>query len=191
VIAAVIMYSPFDFSLNALLLPLLGIPVFIIGIGFIVWLRIRTESRENADRLRKRIEKKQQIALHGAQLGDEILNQISLQDMQGCWKMVSVGRNGNFAPPEFFEQEIVRFVIEGVRFAIEPRNTTGTLKVDNSFEPVHFDRCDDDGGVHLCIVRIRNDELEICESEIGADRPQSFDPERKDNASLTRFKRIE
>lgn len=185
------MYSPFDFSLNALLLPLLGIPVFIIGIGFIVWLHIRTESRENADRLRKRIEKKQQIALHGAQLGDEILNEISLQDMQGCWKMVSVGRNGNFAPPEFFEQEIVRFVIEGVRFAIEPRNTTGTLKVDNSFEPVHLDRCDDDGDVHLCIVRIRNDELEICESENGADRPQSFDPERKDNASLTRFKRIE
>jgi uncharacterized protein (TIGR03067 family) len=191
VIAAVIMYSPFDFSLNALLLPLLGIPVFIIGIGFIVWLRIRKESRENADRLRKRTEKKLQIALNGAQLGDEILNQISLQDMQGCWKMVSVGRNGNFAPPEFFEQEIVRFVIEGVRFGIEPSNTTGTLKVDNSFQPVHLDRCDDDGDVHLCIVRIRNDELEICESEIGADRPQSFDPERKDNASLTRFKRIE
>lgn len=90
------MNSPFDFSLNALLLPLLGIPVFIIGLGLIVWLRIRKENRENADRLRKRTEKKQQIALHGAQAGDQILNEISLQDLQGCWKMVSVGRNGNF-----------------------------------------------------------------------------------------------
>lgn len=186
----VIMNSPFDFSLNALLLPLLGIPVFIIGIGLIVWLRIRKENRKAADRLAIREMKKQQIALHGAQPGDVILNEISLQDIQGCWQMVSVGRNGNFAPPEIFEQRIMKLRIEGVHFIIEPRNTTGTLRVDNSFQPVCLDRCDDDGDIHLCIARIRNGELEICESKIGADRPQSFDPDRKDNASLTRFKRI-
>ncbi len=186
----IIMYSPFDFSLNAWFLPLLGIPVFIIGIGLIVWLRIRKEDGETAERLRKLEEKKQRIALHGAQPGDEIRNDISLQDIQGCWQMVSVGRNGNFAPPEVFEQRIVRFRIDGIHVVIEPHNTTGTLKVDNSFQPVRLDQCDDDGDIHLCIARIRNSELEVCQSETGADRPQNFDPNRNDNASLTRFKRI-
>jgi len=184
------MHSPDGAVLYACLTILLAILILVLGIGMLAWARMKKEDREAAVRLAKREETRKRIALHGAQLGDVIVDDVSLEDMQGSWEMVSVGRNGNFAPPEVLQNASVGFVVSGARFFIEATNGTGTLKVDRSFSPVHLDQCDDDGDTHLCIVRLRNGELEICQGETGSPRPETFDPNRHDNASLTRFKRV-
>jgi len=34
---------------------------------------------------------------------DKIVTKVTLESIEGLWQMVSVGRNGNFAPPEVIE----------------------------------------------------------------------------------------
>lgn len=109
---------------------LLAILILVLRIGMLGWMRMKKEDREEAVQLADREEKRKRIALHGAQPGDVIVNDVSLEDIQGSWEMVSVGRNGNFAPPEVLQNAAVRFVIDGAAFFIEATNGTGTLKVD-------------------------------------------------------------
>jgi len=62
---------------------------------------------------------------------------------------------------------------------------------NNDLDPNQLDQHDDNGDTHLCIVRMRNGLLEICQAEVGKPRPTDFDHMRSDGASLTLFKRTE
>ncbi|EMI17093.1 hypothetical protein RMSM_05988, partial [Rhodopirellula maiorica SM1] len=46
------------------------------------------------------------------------------------------------------------------------------------------------GETHLCLVRLRNGHLEMCQGEVGKPRPLDFNRKRRDGASLVLFERI-
>jgi uncharacterized protein (TIGR03067 family) len=121
----------------------------------------------------------------------EIVEYVSLDSLQGTWEMVSVGRNGNFAPKHVIEEGNVVMEITGSEFRLVDTHEGGKLKLDNSVSPNHMDQLVDDGDVHHCVVRFRSRELEICQAEAGKKRPKDFSSQRHDGASLTRFQRME
>lgn len=116
---------------------------------------------------------------------------VTIDSIQGQWRMVSVGRNGNFAPQEVIDESNLVMSISGNEFELSDSGSSGTLKLRNNVLPTHMDQLDDDGDIHLCIVRFRNAELEICQGEVGKKRPMHFSEVRFDGASLTRFKSID
>jgi hypothetical protein len=68
--------------------------------------------------------------------------------------------------------------------------TGGTFAINCDAVPNEMNQIAEDGDEHLCIVRFRNQELEICQGEAGKPRPTHFRAKRRDGASLTRFKRV-
>ena len=118
---------------------------------------------------------------------DRIIDSVTLEAMQGEWELVSIGRNGNFAPQHVIDNSRMTMSIDGDNMSVVESDGSSKLKVDNGVSPTQLDQLDDDGDLHLCIVRIRNDELEICQGEVGKDRPTDFNPNRSDGASLVRY----
>ena len=128
------------------------------------------------------------LSPHGEQPGDKLQTSFTLDDIQGDWRMTSVGRNGNFAPSTVIEETNLLMSIEGPRYSVE--NSTGRLILTPAADGVQMDQIEDDGDTHHCIARLRNDELEICQADVGQQRPTDFRPDRTDDASLTRFARV-
>lgn len=118
------------------------------------------------------------------------LENVSLESLQGTWRMVSVGRNGNFAPQDGIEQANIVMKIDGSEFRMVDDQAGGTFTLNRDAVPNEMNQIADDGDEHLCIVRFRNHELEICQGDVGKPRPTAFRVKRRDGASLTRFKRI-
>jgi uncharacterized protein (TIGR03067 family) len=128
---------------------------------------------------------------------DNVQQHVTLDDLQGSWQMVSCGQQGNFGPKDMILAANIVIKIEGDRYSTSIRGEveeTGTLRVDSSRQPVHFDQHvesgEDAGNVHRGIVRLRNGQLEHCQGEIGQPRPKDFARKRKDTASLALFQRI-
>jgi uncharacterized protein (TIGR03067 family) len=121
---------------------------------------------------------------------------VTLETLQGKWRMVSVGKNGNFAPPQFFANTKIFLLIEGDKYSVETNGNlgdVGKLVIDTSKSPVFFDQVvtggSDAGKTHLGIVRFRDGLLENCQAEKGNPRPKDFNRKRKDNASLASFRK--
>jgi uncharacterized protein (TIGR03067 family) len=121
---------------------------------------------------------------------NDLVENVSLESLQGTWRMVSLGRNGNFAPQQGIEQADIVMKIDGNQFRIVGDQTGGTITLNCEVHPNEMNQIDDDGDEHLCIVRFKNHELEICQGEVGKRRPTHFRANRRDGASLTRFKKI-
>ncbi|MDB4766939.1 hypothetical protein OAG71_04545, partial [bacterium] len=108
----------------------------------------------------------------------------------GLWSMVSVGRNGNFAPPDVIKRSAIAIAIIGNTFTVTNTLKLSTVEIKNDVVPNELDQtADDDGETHLCIVRFRNGMLEICQAEVGKPRPTDFSHQRTDGASLTLFQK--
>src|SRR5262245_44750611 len=122
---------------------------------------------------------------------------VTLEQLQGRWRMVSVGKNGNFAPPGMFANVKIMMVIEGSRYTVisnGEQGDGGTIQVDSTKSPAHFDqridRGDDAGKSHLGIIRFREGMLEHCQADKGRERPKDFSRKRKDDASLACFRKV-
>jgi uncharacterized protein (TIGR03067 family) len=122
---------------------------------------------------------------------------VSLDALQGKWRMVSVGKNGNFAPPQFIANAKIFMIIQGDQYSIVndgDAGDRGTIRLDASQKPAHFDQHisagKDAGKVHLGIVRFRDGMLENCQADKGRERPKDFARNRKDGASLACFKKV-
>ncbi len=120
---------------------------------------------------------------------------VTLESLQGKWRMVSVGKNGNFAPPAVIASKKTFLIIQGDQYSVitnDAKGDAGTIKLDTSKSPVHFDQHitsgSDKGQVHLGIVRFRVGLLENCQGDIGDPRPKDFARKRKDDASLVCFR---
>ncbi|EAQ79740.1 TIGR03067 domain-containing protein [Blastopirellula marina] len=122
--------------------------------------------------------------------GDEVIDFVTLDSLQGVWRMVSVGRNGNFAPQEMIDKGNVIMSITGDRFCLENSGERGKLKLKNHLLPTHMDQLSDNGSPLLCIVRFIDGELEICQGDSGKKRPRHFARDRFDGASLARFAKV-
>jgi uncharacterized protein (TIGR03067 family) len=120
----------------------------------------------------------------------DVVENVSLDSLQGSWQMVSIGRNGNFAPQHGIEQANIVMKIDGNEMRIVADQTRSTFTLNHDAVPNQMNQIADDGDEHLCIVRFRNHELEICQGEAGKPRPANFNANRRDGANLTRFKKI-
>jgi uncharacterized protein (TIGR03067 family) len=120
----------------------------------------------------------------------DLVENVTLESLQGVWRMVSVGRNGNFAPQAVIDQANLVMKIDGNRMGMADEQTGATFTLNQGVVPNELDQLADDGDVHLCVVRFRNHELEICQGEPGKPRPTNFRARRRDGASLTRFERV-
>ena len=119
-----------------------------------------------------------------------IVDHVSLDHLQGLWRMVSVGRNGNFAPKEVIEKSNFTIAIVANTLTNTSALTMSRIEIKNDVVPNHLDQTDEDGETHLCIVRLRNHHLEMCQGEVGKPRPIDFNRKRRDGASLVLFERI-
>jgi uncharacterized protein (TIGR03067 family) len=120
----------------------------------------------------------------------DLVENVSLESLQGTWRMVSVGRNGNFAPQHVIESANVVMKIDGNKLRMVDDQTGAIFTLNHDVVPNQMNQIADDGDEHLCVIRFRNYELEICQGEPGKPRPTNFRANRRDGASLTRFKRI-
>lgn len=123
--------------------------------------------------------------------------QVTTANLQGKWLMVSVGKNGNFAPKEVILGARIYMMIEGDRYTVTSNGKIGDrgiIHLDTSKNPVTFDQQitagDDAGNKHLGIIRFVGEDLENCQAEAGSPRPKDFARRRSDGASLARFKRV-
>jgi uncharacterized protein (TIGR03067 family) len=121
---------------------------------------------------------------------------VTIESLQGKWRMVSVGKNGNFAPPQFIANTRIFMLIDGDTYKVETNGSigdVGKLVLDTTKSPVCFDQVitggSDAGKTHLGIVRFRDGLLENCQAEKGNPRPKDFNRNRKDNASLASFRK--
>jgi len=119
----------------------------------------------------------------------DLVENVSLESLQGTWRMVSLGRNGNSAPQHGIEQANIVMKIDGNDMRIVNDQSRSTFTLNNDVVPNQMDQIGD-GDEHFCLVRFRNHELEICQGEAGKPRPTNFRAKRRDGANLTRFKKI-
>lgn len=120
----------------------------------------------------------------------EIVDLVTLESIQGLWRVISVGRNGNFAPPEVIEQGNIAIAIVGNTMTLTNTLELSTIELNNDVIPNQLDQTDQDGDTHLCIIRKRDGNLELCQGEVGKPRPTNFDRQRNDGASLTMFEMV-
>lgn len=120
----------------------------------------------------------------------------SLKSLQGRWKMVSLGQNGDFENPRDMRSASIIFAIEGDRYSVSAGDKVqeeGTLLVDAKQDPPHLDQKisegPDAGKSHLGIVRIIDGKLENCQAAFGDERPDSFASGSSTTASLAVFER--
>ena len=134
-------------------------------------------------------------SLFGSSSSDE--TPVTLEALQGKWKMVGVGKNGNFAPPTMVANMKIYMTIDGDHYTVIADGTVGdqgTIKLDTTQNPVHFDQHitqgDEAGHAHLGLIRIRDGVLENLQGDTGAPRPKKFAAKWKDGASLASFRRV-
>jgi uncharacterized protein (TIGR03067 family) len=122
---------------------------------------------------------------------------VTLESLQGKWKMVGVGKNGRFAPATFIASARIYMTIQGDKYTVTNDGTIGDrgiIKLDTNQTPVHFDQHiqygDDAGSVHLGIVRFNDGILENFQAEKGCPRPKKFLTKWSDDASFAKFRRV-
>ena len=116
--------------------------------------------------------------------------------LQGKWRMLSVGKNGNFAEPEDMGSANITFEITGDAYVVtvgENIVEQGSIKVDTDQDPAHFDQHvsvgEDKGKSHLGLVRIVDGKLQNCQGDVDTPRPISFESSDNKSASLAVFER--
>lgn len=167
------------------LLPILNVAMGVAFVALILYLQIsrgmyRTVKKNNTGNPK----------ISGEDAEEVIIDHVSLDELQGLWRMISVGRNGNFAPKEVIEKSNFTIAIVSNTLTDTSALTMSTIEVNNDVVPNHLDQTDEDGETHLCLVRLRNNHLEMCQAEVGKPRPIDFNRKRRDGASLVLFERI-
>ena len=117
-------------------------------------------------------------------------------ELQGAWKMISLGRNGKFDEPDDVSTAGIVFAIDGEKYSVTAGDQVqeqGTLVFNASENPAHFDQAitegPDAGKSHLGIIRLVAGKLHNCQAAFGEPRPQSFDAQANSSATLAIFER--
>lgn len=121
---------------------------------------------------------------------------VTVEALQGKWKMVRIGSNGNFAPPTVTAAAKIYSTIEGNFYTVTTGGVVGdrgTIRLDTAQAPVHFDQLiaegEGAGSTLLGIARMRDGLLENFQAEQGCERPKKFRNRWSDGASLAAFRR--
>lgn len=118
---------------------------------------------------------------------------VTLEQLAGQWKMVSLGQKGNFAELQDMAAAGIVFEITGSNYTVKAGDAVqeqGTIVLDASQTPAHFDQelTDgvDKGKKHLGLVKLVDGQLHNCQADFDKDRPGSFDAGNAD-ATLAIF----
>lgn len=120
----------------------------------------------------------------------------TLDDLQGEWRIVSVGENGGKAP--FFVPWLLkpRLLVEGDRYTkfvgtdmVEKGRLTITPASEYSNMDEHVESGDDRGKQHLGIVRWVGNKLEHLQGKIGHQRPKGFPYQKGSTVGYAKMKR--
>ena len=121
---------------------------------------------------------------------------VLLDSLQGKWKMVSLGQNGDFSSPTDMTPHNIVFAIDGQKYTVTAGDEVqeqGTVAVDSEQDPPHLDQNvtdgPDSGKTHLGIFRLTDGKLENCQGAFGQPRPSTFESEKDSTASLAVFER--
>ncbi len=121
---------------------------------------------------------------------------LSSKDLQGTWKMVSLGRAGQFDKPDDMTSAGIEFIVEADRYRVVAGGAVqeqGVLVLKTDEAPVHLDQQvtagADAGKSHLGLARILDGKLQNCQAALGEPRPDSFNPRPDSTASLATFAR--
>jgi uncharacterized protein (TIGR03067 family) len=118
-----------------------------------------------------------------------------LAKLEGEWKLEKVEAGGTSATPEQLK-ELKSVTFKGNTFTslAGAAKVEGTVKVDPTKKPKTIDLIfksgQDQGKVYQAIYSLDGDELKMCGSELGKDRPKNFDMKDKTNQTLMVFKRV-
>lgn len=111
----------------------------------------------------------------------------TIDDLQGEWKIVTVGQNGGKAP--FFIPWLLkpRLLIKGDHYTkfmgdkvVEKGRLTVQPASDYSIMDEHIESGDENGQQHLGIIRWIGKKIEHLQGKIDAERPKRF-PYQKDS----------
>ena len=121
---------------------------------------------------------------------------LSASDLHGTWKMISLGRAGNFDSPDDMRSAGIEFVVDGQKYSVAAGGTVqeqGTLVLISSENPAHLDQQvtegPDAGKSHLGLVRIVDGKLQNCQAAFGEPRPESFESRAGSSDTLAVFER--
>lgn len=121
----------------------------------------------------------------------------TLDTIQGKWKMISLGQNGDYSNPSDMTAHNIIFAIEGDQYTVtagEEVQEKGTLTVDADQDPPYLDQTvsdgEDSGKTHLGIFRVVDGKLENCQGGFDQPRPGTFESEAGSTASLAVFERV-
>lgn len=116
-------------------------------------------------------------------------SKLTLDGLAGSWKMVSLGQKGDFAKLQDMTSAGIVFEITGANYVVKAADTVqeqGTIVLDNSQTPVHFDQelsdGDDKGKKHLGLIKLVDGQLHNCQADFGKDRPAGFDAGNADSS---------
>lgn len=113
-----------------------------------------------------------------------------LKLMQGDWQVTSIERDGVRLSGD--EVKSATMKITGDKFVFEsPLDGTqeGSLKLDESKKPKHLDVTIASGDKVLAIYEITGDEMKVCYTGPGGDRPTEFTGKVDSGCSLIVMKR--
>jgi uncharacterized protein (TIGR03067 family) len=117
-----------------------------------------------------------------------------LAKLEGEWKIQKVEAGGISASPDQLK-ELKSLAFKGSSFTSVAgvAKVEGTIKVDPTKKPKTIDLIfksgQDKDAVYKAIYSLEGDELKMCGSELGKDRPKDFDVKDKKNHTLMVFKR--
>jgi len=123
---------------------------------------------------------------------------VSLQDLQGRWKLVSLEAEGKTAPTEDIEIMGYVLTIESEFFQMTLINGKtmegGRLQLEPAARPVAIDQVIDEGSdkgtTEKGIIRIKDGRLQWSEAHPGHERPRDFSTPKGANATLAIFQRL-
>ena len=115
-------------------------------------------------------------------------SKLTLDQLAGQWKMVSLGQKGNFDKLQDMTAAGIVFEITGSNYTVKSGDQVqeqGTIVLNASQASVHFDQelteGADKGKTHLGLVRLVDGQLHNCQADFDKDRPVSFDSGNADS----------
>ncbi|MGE0606712.1 MAG: DUF2314 domain-containing protein [Pirellulales bacterium] len=128
----------------------------------------------------------------------EDAEKLQLDDLQGRWLMVSLRRGGKDAPAEVIKKAQILLEVKGGTFVTYiggQEVERGKVKLNAASSPATLDQRiksgKDKGKVQQSIVRIAGDGLQMCQAEVGDERPTEFDSSEGSSHSLAHFERAD
>jgi uncharacterized protein (TIGR03067 family) len=142
----------------------------------------------------KKLEARQKIDRDVAKSKDSVQaiegDPVTFDALQGEWRVLEMGKRGRFAPIEELALADLRMRVSGDRLTMLRSGETDKLKLNAATFPTELDQLGTDGKTTLCIARMLDGQLELCQADPGDGRPSNFSRDRSNKNTVVRFVRV-